>query len=196
MIQEQPLNRLLPTQTTGISPTQNRPRRSLRRRSPLILILLIVLWSIVLGVILRAGLAQATPTPAFGTVDPVPERFQLGKELYLEHCGTCHVAVPPETMPTETWRRLLQDPQHYGVQLQPLVDPPRLLVWNYLRNFSRPLREGETVPYRMEDSRYFQALHPRVELPRRVRLDSCRTCHINVDQYDYRSLAPEWQDAP
>ncbi|NJO72256.1 MAG: cytochrome C, partial [Oscillatoriales cyanobacterium RM1_1_9] len=70
------------------------------------------------------------PNP--GTVDWIPERYQLGQQLYLENCSSCHVAVPPQTLPTQTWQQLLQDSQHYGVQIQPLVDPQRVLVWNYL----------------------------------------------------------------
>lgn len=30
--------------------------------------------------------AQPVPTDEIGTVDVVPERYQLGQELYLENC--------------------------------------------------------------------------------------------------------------
>ncbi len=42
---------------------------------------------------------------------------------------SCHIAIPPTVLPTQTWRNLLEDPQHYGATLKPLVDPPRILVW-------------------------------------------------------------------
>ncbi len=148
------------------------------------------------------GLAIATnaqPSPKqdaaseIGTVDIVPSRFQLGQELYLENCATCHIALPPAVMPTQTWQRLLQDPQHYGVTLPQLVDPPRLLIWNYLRNFSRPLLKEEPTPYRVGESRYFKALHPNVKLPRPVDVSSCVSCHSSATEYNFRRLSPEWE---
>jgi hypothetical protein len=168
-------------------------RRQRQRRSPLILFLLILLWSVILGV----GLAQATEPANPGTVDPVPERYELGQELYLENCATCHVGVPPAVLPSETWRQLIEDPtEHYSVQLPPIVDPPRLLIWEYVRTFSRPTAPEEPVPYRVDESRFFKALHPKVELPRPTRLGSCISCHPGAADFNYRSLAPEWEDAP
>jgi hypothetical protein len=160
------------------------------RYSPFIL-LLTLFWSVMLGL----GLARATDASPIGTVDPVPPRYQLGQQVYLENCATCHIGIPPATLPDETWRRLLQDSQHYGQQITPLVDPPRLLVWNYLLAYSRPIQDGETIPYRVNDSRYFKALHPRVELPQPVRLNSCAVCHPGATQYDFRRLTSEWQNA-
>ncbi|MBE9180762.1 diheme cytochrome C [Oculatella sp. LEGE 06141] len=176
-------------------PAPNRlPLRHARhRRSPVILVLLILLWSVSLGL----GVAWATDSSEIGTVDPVPQRYQLGQELYLENCATCHVGVPPAVLPSETWRQLLEDPtQHYSTRLPPIVDPPRLLMWDYLRTFSRPTPAEEPVPYRVNDSRYFKALHPKVDLPRPVRLDSCVSCHPGASQFNYRRLSPEWETVP
>lgn len=163
-----------------------------RRRSQFVVLLIILLWSVTVG----WGLAIATnaqSSPEIGTVDVVPSRFQLGQELYLENCATCHLALPPAVMPTQTWQRLLQDQQHYGVTLPQLVDPPRLLIWNYLRNFSRPLLKEEPTPYRLGESRYFRALHPNVKLPRQVEIGSCISCHPGATEYDFRRLSPEWE---
>jgi len=175
----------------------------------LVLILLMVSLSLILG----AGWTQAMQTPpvlplaqaspgfseasvSLGTIDPVPDRYKLGQEIYLENCATCHVGLPPQTMPSETWRRLLLDSQHYGVTLKPLVDPPRLLVWGYLQTFSRLQIEDEETPYRIGESRFFKALHPNLKLPRPLKLGSCVTCHPGAQQYNYRSLTPEWQNSP
>jgi hypothetical protein len=191
------LNFLKPLIRSLIKPLSHPPfakkmnSRPIRRRSPTILFLLLLLWSLTLG----WGIAQATE-PTRGTVDRVEPRYELGQELYLENCATCHVGVPPGVMPTETWRQILQDPQHYGIQLPLLVDPPRLLVWDYLRQYSRPEAEGEQIPFRVENSRYFKALHPRVELPQSIRLGSCISCHPGAEQFNFRSLTPEWEDAP
>ena len=170
---------------------KSKPHRRKSKRSPLILFLLILAWSIAAAWVL----AISTHAQPATTTDAVPQRYQLGQELYLENCATCHIAVPPAVLPVQTWQRLLQDTQHYGVQLKPLVDPPRLLMWNYLRFSSRPLNENEEIPYRVTDSRYFKALHPKVKLPKPTRLGSCVTCHPNVTAYDFRTLTPEWENS-
>jgi hypothetical protein len=147
--------------------------------------------------------STVTPAPttkpaaaAIGTVDVVAPRLQPGMQLYLENCATCHIALPPEVLPATTWSNLLQDTEHYGTTLRPLSEPQLLLIWNYLRAYSRPLTTGEAVPYRVYQSRFFKALHPRVKLPARAGLNSCVSCHPGADQYDFRSLSSEWQNAP
>jgi Dihaem cytochrome c len=131
-----------------------------------------------------------------GTVDVIPSNYRLAQELYLQNCASCHVGLPPQVLPTNTWRTLIQDAQHYGVQITPFRSPNLLLVWNYVRTFSRPLLPNEQTPYRIDDSRYFKALHPRVEFSDRVEIDSCATCHPNAFEYNYRQLTPEWENAP
>jgi len=172
---------------------RRKSHRRNRQRFPVVLFLLILLWSLAMGWGL-ALVTNAQPT-AIGTVDPVTPRYQLGEELYLENCASCHIAIPPAVLPTQTWQHLLQDQQHYGVELPPLVDPPRLLVWNYLRAFSRAEGTDEQTPYQVNDSRYFKALHPRVKLPRPVQVGSCVTCHPGAAQYNFRRLTPEWQNS-
>ena len=141
-------------------------------------------------------LTAATDQKSIGTVDIIPRRYQLGQELYLENCATCHIGVPPAVLPTQTWRDLIQDSQHYGKQIKPLIDPERLLVWDYLQTFSRPLTEDEQTPYRIAQSRYFKALHPQIKLPQSVTMASCISCHPGTGEYDFRTLSSEWQNAP
>lgn len=213
-------------------------QQRLQKRSPVVLLLLLVLWSVVIGwslTLITALPAQTAPTSknfksvaadftgisyysqldlanpplsgseptvssstqnALGTVDVVPRRYQLGQQLYLENCATCHIGLPPAVLPTQTWRDLLEDSQHYGRQLKPLVDPERLLVWDYLRTFSRPVIEEEQIPYRVAQSRYFKALHPQVKLAQPVTMGSCISCHPGTGEYDFRTLSSEWQNAP
>ncbi|WP_322744387.1 cytochrome C [Coleofasciculus sp. LEGE 07092] len=180
-------------------------QRRKRGRSAAVLLMLLMVWSILLGwgmaLALNAAekpnvIAQGTPV-ALGTVDYVPERYQTGLKLYLENCGSCHVALPPEVMPTDTWRTLLLEPeQHYGQQLKQISRPFIFIVWDYLRAFSRPLVQEEQTPFRLTQSPYFKALHPRVELPRTVNATSCVSCHQNARDYDYRTLTAEWEDSP
>jgi hypothetical protein len=174
------------------------------------LFLLLLGWSIILGL----GLAQAaTPSlvaqngapppdaptinvPPNGTVDRVLPKYQFGQQTYLQTCATCHVGLPPAVMPSQTWADLLQDSQHYGVQVTPLMEPYLLSVWQYMSTYSRPIRRDETVPYRLKDSRYFKALHPTVDFTEPITVRSCVKCHAGAPQFDYRSLGPEWQNSP
>jgi len=165
-----------------------------KKPSILILCLLLLLWSVGLGwgftQVARSQVDRGIlDAPHIGTVDPIPERFEAGHQLYLEHCATCHVGIPPSVLPTETWRELLLDEEHYGTRVEVLPSPQIYIVWDYLQTFSRPkLATTETVPYRLEYSSYFRALHPNVEVPRPVDLDGCISCHPNVVNFDFRRL--------
>jgi hypothetical protein len=165
------------------------------KRQLLIVMLIIFGWSVAIGFIL--GLATsthaATPASSIGTVDVVPANFQLGQELYKENCSSCHIALPPAVFPTQTWKNLLEDSQHYGAQIQPLVNPQRIFVWNYISTFSRVQLQDEETPYRFNRSRYFRALHPGVELPKPVTMGSCVSCHPGAKEYNFRQLTPEWE---
>jgi hypothetical protein len=99
-------------------------------------------------------------------------------------------------MPTETWKQLLENPEdHYGRSLTNLIRITQLLIWDYLSAFSRPLSVNEPVPLLVEQSRYFKALHPKVQFSQPVTTQTCLQCHPGVAQFDYRTLTPEWQDA-
>jgi hypothetical protein len=162
-----------------------------RRRSPIVLSLLLLFWSAVLGL----GFAQAIEPP-IGTVDPIPPQQELGQELYLENCATCHIAVPGAVLPTQAWAEILQDTRHFSIELPLLTNPTLTLVWNYLQTTSRSYPIDERLPSGVDDSRHFKALHPRVETPRPVQLSGCVTCHPGAADYNFRSLTPEWQNAP
>lgn len=180
----------------SLKASSNPHKLRLRRRSPVILTLVLLVWNLVLGWGFAQTLNAAQPTQAVGTVDVVPESQKLGQQVYLESCATCHIGVPPAVLPTQTWRDLLRDSQHYGATLTPLVDPQRLLVWNYLKAFSRQAIEGERLPYRVGESKFFKILHPKVEVPRNVNLSSCATCHPGAAQYNFRNLTSQWENAP
>lgn len=174
-----------------------------KRQKPLGLLLLLFFWSAIVGwsltlvTQLPAQSQQLISLSPTGTVDIVPQRYQLGQELYLKNCASCHIGVPPAVLPTETWLDIIQDSQHYGKELTPLVDPERLLVWEYLRTFSRTRSpEEERTPYRVNQSRYFRALHPQIKLAQSLALGSCISCHPKVTEYDFRTLSSEWQNAP
>ncbi len=165
------------------------------KRKTIGLMVIILAWSLAMGwlLALATNVQAATNTSEIGTVDVVPAQYQLGQQLYLENCSNCHIALPPAVFPTQTWKNLLQDSQHYGVQLKPLVDPPRILVWKYLLTFSRSHLKEEQTPYRFKDSRYFKALHPKVQLPRPLQVGSCVSCHPSATDFNFRNLSLEWK---
>ncbi|MDM9384327.1 diheme cytochrome c [Chlorogloeopsis sp. ULAP01] len=173
---------------------KHRNRRKIKGKS-IGLLLVVFTWSLAMGWLISfaTNVQSATPVSEIGTVDVVPSQYQLGQELYLENCSTCHIALPPAVLPTETWKNLLQDSEHYGAQLKPLIDPPRILVWRYLSTFSRLLQKDEQVPYRVNNSRYFKALHPQVKLPRPVDINSCVSCHPGAADFNFRRLSSEWE---
>jgi Dihaem cytochrome c len=156
-----------------------------------------LLLTLILSFCLGWGLAQMIGNPAIaqsppapiGTVDPVPDRYQLGQDMYLESCATCHIALPPAVLPIQTWQTLLQDSEHYGTTIDPPKNPNRKLIWNYLSTFSRPLRDDEPTPFRLSQARHFQALHPQVKLPTEVTIATCATCHPKADVFNFRELA-------
>jgi Dihaem cytochrome c len=132
-----------------------------------------------------------------GTVDLVRDRDRLGQTLYLENCATCHLGVPPAVMPTQTWQALLQDPQHYGVSIDLPQDPERRILWNYIKMASRPTADGrDRVPYRISESRYFRALHPKVKFKEKQGLTTCISCHPSAKDFNFRKLTPEAENLP
>lgn len=175
-----------------------KPDLARKKPSFLILCLIMLLWCVGLGWGL-AGIGQASDrnlfdAPEIGTVDPIPSRYTTGQQIYLENCASCHVAIPPAVLPTETWRELLLDEDHYGVRVDVLPSPQIYILWDYLQVFSRPkANPDETIPYRLEYSPYFRALHPNVDLERPVDIKNCATCHPGAENFDFRSLSSQWQ---
>lgn len=170
--------------------------RMKHRQRLFLLLLLIFLWSMscvgFMAKISTATTISQINSELISNVDVVPQRYQLGLSLYLENCATCHVALPPQVLPTESWQIILRDSQHYGVQLPTLIEPPRQLVWNYLQVSSRrKSQEDERIPYRIASSRYFKALHPGVKFPQQVNIKGCISCHPKVKDFDFRTLNHE-----
>lgn len=169
--------------------------RDRSRRFALGFLVVVTLTSLLLGWgLARLGQAAPGPSPAaeqVRTVDYVPQRYQLGQRLYLQNCATCHIGVPPESLPSEAWRNIIQDSSHYGTNISLPQDPSRGLIWAYIRQFSRlKSSQEERVPYRLEQSRYFNAIHPDVALPKPLGLETCASCHAAAQQFSFRP----WRD--
>ncbi|MGK7882573.1 MAG: cytochrome [Crocosphaera sp.] len=140
-------------------------------------------------------LAQSRSLPPLNPNRPTVE---AGKELYVSTCGTCHIPVPAEVLPTETWQELLENPQkHYGTSVPNMIRLTQVLIWDYLKTNSRPILQRDApVPYYIEQSQYFTILHPRVEFTEPITTESCVLCHTGIKDFNYRTLTAEWEDSP
>ncbi len=118
---------------------------------------------------------------------------QLEQAAYVQSCGTCHLALPAEVLPTQSWRQIIQEPSHYGQTIEPPTGAQLQLVWGYLRPNSRSTFEGESVPFRLEKSRYFKALHPDVTFVAPIRATGCIDCHPQAELGNFYTLTSEWQ---
>jgi hypothetical protein len=158
-------------------------------RRLLLSLFIIITWSCGLGL----TLAQVNPNTSI----PPQTTLDTGKSLYLENCASCHIPIPPEVLPTETWKEILEKPQqHYGTEVTTLVRISQVVIWQYVSTFSRPLRPQEPQPAYVEQSRYFKALHPRVEFTTTINSQSCLKCHPGAQELNYQKLSPEWDNAP
>lgn len=130
-------------------------------------------------------------------VDIVPTRYEPGFQAYLETCASCHIAIPPEVLPIESWQEILRKPDnHFGTSIPNFNRFTQLLIWDYVSTFSRPSPPDSPRILYVEKSRYFKVLHPRVTLPPNMSSKTCVTCHPNVANANFRTLTPEWNDAP
>ncbi len=79
----------------------------------LILFLLSILGGILLASLLKEPAIAQSPSS-----DTVLNRYQIGQQTYLENCATCHIAIPPSILPSQTWKKILENPDsHYGIRL-------------------------------------------------------------------------------
>ncbi len=144
--------------------------------------LIVVIASILIG-------SQLSQALSYSLVRVDSNNYQLGQELYVQNCSSCHIPIPAEVLPTDTWQEILEKPgKHYGTSLPKLSSINIRLIWSYLRTSSRPLLERELQPEFVTQSRYFKALHPKVDLPKPVTHQSCILCHPGASQLDYRTL--------
>jgi hypothetical protein len=157
-------------------------------------LLLLICFSLVLS--LGWGMAKALNySNTISTIQVAQEAQEvdaatIGRTKYIEKCSSCHLPIPAEVLPTDTWQQIIEKPQkHYGTSIPQMDRLSRTLVWTYLSTFSRSLLPNEALPYLVEDSRYFKALHPQVQLPDPTTHQTCLLCHPKGAELDYRTLS-------
>lgn len=143
-----------------------------------------------LSALLGIGLARAIESP-YGMVDPIDTDHATSYATYVENCSTCHVALPAAVLPLNTWQTLITDTAHYGVTLTGITRFDQRLMLQYLETYSRRQEGRGAVPYRLQNSAYFQALHPNVELPQPLNLRSCVGCHQGANEQNYSTTTTQ-----
>ncbi len=175
----------------------NRPIRS----SQLFVGFLAFSISILLGIGIAAAADTRSTPPAdshtvvttsdpYGMVDPIAPQLEASYRIYLNECATCHVALPPAVLPTQTWQTLVIDPAHYGLTLTDITAFEKQLIVNYLQAYSRAHHSSDPLPFKLTDSDYFHALHPKIALPQPLTLRTCTSCHLSAAAQNYRDIVP------
>jgi len=159
------------------------------------IVLIVLLAAFIFLIPTNAILASTMDKNSNFLIAQADNNAELGKEFYIENCSRCHIPLPAEVLPTDTWQKILENPNdHYGESLPKMVSITVRLIWSYLRFYSRPSLEGESTPEFVTNSRYFKALHPLVDVPKPVSYQSCKLCHTATATLDYRRLTAEWDD--
>ena len=117
--------------------------------------------------------------------------------LYLEECGSCHMAYPAQLLPTASWRMIMsQLDDHFGENAE-LDAVSSQSISDYLDRASRGekgsyqklfRRLGDKVPERITELPYFK--HEHDEIPSRIikandkvaALSQCNACHKRAEQ--------------
>lgn len=126
----------------------------------------------------------------------------VNNAAWAEECGACHMAYPPGTLPSASWRALLTSEalaDHFGENAE-LDDDTLKIVRDYAiahaaetsyskraRKIAHATSEGE-APLRITDIKYIKRVHH--EIPARMitgndkvkSLSQCNACHTQADQ--------------
>lgn len=146
----------------------------------ILLLLIVILWTLPTQILLANTIYQAQAGS---------NQQNISQEIYLRNCSSCHIPLPAQILPTESWQQILNSSQnHYGVALPTSVKVSANFIWIYLKNYSRPSVIGETLPKYVSNSRYFKALHPNVSLPKPANHNSCQSCHPFAQKLDYFTI--------
>jgi len=128
------------------------------------------------------NVASYEPSVTYGH-DPVMT------QAYLDNCGDCHFAYPPQLLPQQSWQKIMANLDNHFDDNAELEADDLQLVSDYLNRLSaKPslLYRSETdgsAPIRITKLRYFTWEHH--DFPRRwvednpevVSLSNCNSCH-------------------
>jgi hypothetical protein len=124
------------------------------------------------------------------------EAFRVDNPAYQAECASCHIAYPPQLLPKESWRALMNDlPNHFGTDASVDANTAKE-VQSYLEaNAGRVRADGGKPHLRITETRWFRHEHDEVPAavwkgPAVKSAANCGACHTQADRGDFseRSL--------
>ncbi len=117
---------------------------------------------------------------------------------YIEECGSCHMAYPPQLLPVPSWVSIMSGlDEHFGENAE-LDETTRVAIQQYLievsssMNYRRLLRNsGNKIPTRITELPFFIRKHD--EIPSRYirgndkvgSLSQCNACHRGAERGNF-----------
>lgn len=125
------------------------------------------------------------------------QEFSLMKQnpAYLEECGSCHMAYPPQLLPSESWQKLMLGLEDHFGENSELEEVTSREIENYLTkasgsgSYKKMLRNlGNQTPLRITELPYF--IHEHDEIPSKLTqgndkvssLSQCNACHQEAER--------------
>ena len=119
--------------------------------------------------------------------------------IYVDECGSCHMAFPATLLPTESWQKIMLGLAEHFDENAELDNETGIYLSNYLQHnalkrneisrFSRMLRNiGDMAPLRISELPYFISEHN--EIPKKMVVDNvevgsfskCESCHKDATE--------------
>ncbi len=140
---------------------------------------------------LLAALLTTSALPAIADRLPVPSH-----PLYLEECGSCHLAYPPQLLDAASWRALMAGLDKHFNSDASLDDKRRVAITDFLDRNAGGRKTGVTADasgrplLRISDTAWFRREHRKVEATawKRAAIKSpanCAACHTRAADGDY-----------
>ncbi|RJP88649.1 MAG: cytochrome C [Desulfobacteraceae bacterium] len=117
----------------------------------------------------------------------------VNNPTYIENCGPCHLAYPPDLLPSESWNKILNEiDNHFGETI--IIDPDsKKVISEYLKMSAADVSSSEVSikimkgikgqpPNRITEIPYIIKKHHEVSLtvikrPAIGSLSNCAACH-------------------
>jgi hypothetical protein len=138
-----------------------------------------------------ASLALGAATAVVADDDDDGRRYAASHPAWKAECGGCHVAYPPQMLPTRSWSALMSNlNNHFGTDAS--IDPQMAAeISAFLeRNAGRERTPAAQPVLRITETPWF--LHEHDEVPAQVwksanvgSRSNCGACHANADQGSY-----------
>jgi hypothetical protein len=155
----------------------------------------------------------ATPaTPATPKEKPLPKVDPVA--VYKKNCGQCHLAFPPEFLPSGSWEKLLGSTEKHFEDSLEIDQKTKDIIIPYLKKngaeFSKakiPMKIVQSLeaatPLRITEVPYIIKKHRKIapeDFNRKPigTFSNCGACHLSADKwvFDKRIVIPEKEGAP